>query len=145
MIATNAQTTRGVSDSVAGTSAPIERIPLTHCRLAATVAAEDRAEAERGLSPHERITCRLHRRWVHQCIASPQHVIAVSGHRWCDECASAVTVAVDELTGSVELTCPRCARTPRTRANDQIIRTCEASLNAARCGYHAGRTMLRSA
>ncbi|WP_436498153.1 hypothetical protein [Actinokineospora sp. HUAS TT18] len=108
-----------------------EPVRLAGRRLAPTLAAEDRAEHERGLSPHERITCRLHRRWAHECIASPQHVIPVTGHRWCDDCATAVTVAVDELDGRVALACPRCHRTPSTRATEQIVRTCQASLGAA--------------
>lgn len=107
-------------------------VRLADRALVTTLAAEDRAEVDRGLSPHERITCRLHRRWAHHCIASPQHVIAVTGHRWCDPCATPLTVAVDELTGRVELSCPQCHQTPHTRATDQIIRTCEASLRAAR-------------
>ena len=35
-------------------------------RLAARLAAEDVAE-EAGLDPFERISCRLHQRWLHQC------------------------------------------------------------------------------
>lgn len=108
-----------------------EPILLAGRRLATTLAAEDRAERERGLSPHERITCRLHRRWAHECIASPQHVIPVTGHRWCHDCATTVAVAVDELGGRVDLTCPRCHHTPPTRATEQIVRSCEASLRAA--------------
>lgn len=108
-----------------------EPIQLAGRRLAATLAAEERAGREQGLSPHERITCRLHRRWAYQCIASPQHVIPVTGHRWCEDCATAVTVAVDELDGRVDLTCPRCHRTPHTRATEQIVRACQASLRAA--------------
>lgn len=113
-------------------------IRLADRRLVVTLATEDRAEVDQGLSPHERITCRWHRRWAHDCIASPQHVIAVTGHRWCDPCAAALTVAVDELTGRVELSCPRCHRTPHTRAAAQIIRSCEASLRAARRNERIG-------
>ncbi|WP_436501756.1 hypothetical protein [Actinokineospora sp. HUAS TT18] len=123
-----------------------EPVPLAGRRLAVTLAAEDRAEVEHGLSPHERITCRLHRRWAHECIASPQHVIPVTGHRWCDECRTAVTVAVDEWRGRVALACPRCHRTPATRATEQIIRTCQASLRAAhRAPADAGRAVPRPA
>jgi len=104
---------------------------LADRRLAASLAREDLAE-ERGLSPHERITCRLHRRWIHECIASPRHAIPVTGHRWCYRCQVATSIAVDELAGSVRLTCPRCGQLPANRASRQIIRTCKASLAAAR-------------
>lgn len=40
-------------------------------RLAARLAAEDVAE-EAGLDPFERISCRLHQRWLHQCLAAAQ-------------------------------------------------------------------------
>jgi hypothetical protein len=112
-------------------SAPNDSVQPADRRLATTLAAEDLAEWEGGLSPHDRITCRLHRRWAYQCISSPRHIIAVTGHRWCDDCATGLTVLVDELTRRVELTCPCCHQTPNTRATEQIIRTCEASLHAA--------------
>jgi hypothetical protein len=49
-------------------------------RLAAVLHQEDLAERA-GLSPFDRITCPLHRRWLHQCIASPVHVVPIAGHR----------------------------------------------------------------
>ena len=100
--------------------------------LATTLADEDMLEERAELSPHERLTCRLHRRWAHQCIASPIHVIPVTGHRWCRRCATSTCVAVDEFRGTVALTCPRCGCTPATLATRQIIRTCQASIAAAR-------------
>jgi hypothetical protein len=95
--------------------------------LAEKLASED-AAVEAGLSPFERLTCPAHRRWIHQCIASPQHVSPVTGHRWCRDCQAAVTVAVDELVGDVSLTCPRCHRAPEGIATRQIVRACRASL-----------------
>ena len=100
-------------------------------QLATALSTEDTLEAEDGLDPLERTTCWTHRRWLHQCIASPLHVIQVTGHRWCRDCACAVTVAVDELIGDVRLTCPRCGHTPDTRATRQIMRACRASFAAA--------------
>ena len=100
-------------------------------RLAAALSTEDLIEAEDGLDPLERTTCWTHRRWLHQCISSPLHVIQVTGHRWCRDCSCAVSVAVDELIGDVRLTCPRCGRTPDTRASRQIMRACRASFAAA--------------
>lgn len=109
-----------------------ERYPdLRDRRLADTLISEDAAEEQESLSPLARITCHLHRRWAHECIGSPQHVIAVTGHRWCHRCEAEVTVAVDELTGSVTLTCRRCKQTPSTAASRQIVRNCRASLAAA--------------
>jgi hypothetical protein len=98
--------------------------------LAATLSMEDQAELTDGLDPLERTTCWTHRRWLHQCVSSPLHVIQVTGHRWCRDCTSAVSVAVDELAGDVALHCPRCHRTPDTRATRQIVRACRASLAA---------------
>jgi hypothetical protein len=99
--------------------------------LAATLAAEDAAE-HNGLSPFERITCRTHRRWVHECVASPMHVVVVSGHRWCRDCHATAMVSVDQLLGTVKVLCPRCWRVPAGMATAQIVRTCRASLAAAR-------------
>jgi hypothetical protein len=99
-------------------------------RLAATLGAEDIAE-DGGLDPFERISCRIHRRWLHQCIHSQVHVVQVSGHRWCRSCDTQAAVAVDELTGDVRVRCTRCGRTPAGRASRQIVRTCTASLAAA--------------
>lgn len=101
-------------------------------RLAAKLVAEDAAEERDGLSPHERITCHTHRRWVHECISSPLHVIVVTGHRWCRRCEREALVAVDELTGAVRVSCARCRRVPDSPATRQIVRTCRASLAAAR-------------
>lgn len=103
---------------------------LTDRRLAARLSAEDAAE-EHGLNPLERVTCQLHRRWLHTCISSPAHVIAVTGHRWCRGCNHAADVAVDQLTGDIILTCPRCRTTPNGPATRQIVRCCRASLAAA--------------
>lgn len=100
-------------------------------RLAATLAAEDLAELD-GLDPLERLTCRTHRHWVHQCVSAPAHVFVVTGHRWCRRCERAADVAVDELTWNVAVTCPSCGRSPEGAATRQIVRTCRASLAAAR-------------
>lgn len=101
-------------------------------RLAAKLMVEDRAEERDGLSPHERITCHTHRRWAHECISSPLHVIVITGHRWCRRCEREAAVAVDELTGTVRVSCVRCHQVPQSPATRQILRTCRASLAAAR-------------
>jgi len=100
-------------------------------RLAARLSEEDAAEA-RGLDPFERVTCGIHRRWLHQCISSPLHVVAVTGYRWCRDCECPVDVAVDELTRTVRLRCPGCGRAPDSPAARQILRTCRAGLAASR-------------
>ncbi|NKQ52050.1 hypothetical protein HFP15_04060 [Amycolatopsis sp. K13G38] len=107
-------------------------------RLATRLSEEDRAEA-RGLDPFERVTCRVHRRWLHQCVSSPVHVVAVTGYRWCRDCECPVDVAVDELNRTVRLHCPGCGRAPDSPATRQIVRTCRASLAAAR-GQRDGTT-----
>lgn len=109
--------------------------------LAATLSAEDSAVERLGLSPHERLTCPLHRRWLHHCVSSPAHAIQLTGHRWCRRCDIPLDVAFDELTGSIRLTCRRCFRLPDTAANRQVLRSCRASINAAR----RDRTPLRLA
>lgn len=109
---------------------------LVDRKLAAKLIAEDAAEDHDGLCPHERITCHAHRRWAHECIASPLHVIAVTGHRWCRRCEREATVAVDELAGTVRVTCTRCHRVPDSPATRQIMRTCRASLATAREARH---------
>lgn len=113
--------------------------------LAAKLVAEDAAEEHDGLSPHERITCHTHRRWVHECISSPLHVIIVTGHRWCRRCEREAAVAVDELTGTVQVTCVRCHRVPDSPATRQIVRTCRASLAAARAVRTAPEATTRAA
>jgi len=104
---------------------------LADARLAATLSAEDEAEEQDGLNPHERTTCHVHRRWLHDCVSSPLHVIVVTGHRWCRRCECAVNVAVDQLTGDITLTCPKCHEMPPGAANRQLVRCCRASLAAA--------------
>ncbi|MEV8438749.1 hypothetical protein AB0425_15345 [Actinosynnema sp. NPDC051121] len=96
-------------------------------KLAAVLGAEDAAE-ETGFNPLERISCRVHRRWLHQCVHSPAHVIAVTGHRWCRDCECPTSVSVDELTGTVTVRCGHCRRTPDNPATRQLVRCCRASL-----------------
>jgi hypothetical protein len=115
------------AQSRAAVSSPSRYADLADRHLAEKLAAEDSA-VETGLSPFERLTCPAHRRWIHQCVASPQHASPVTGHRWCRDCQSPLTVAIDELTGDVTLTCPRCHRTPPSIATRQIVRACRASL-----------------
>ncbi|WP_431876027.1 hypothetical protein [Amycolatopsis sacchari] len=102
-------------------------------RLAARLAAEDSAEAA-GLDPFERLTCRTHRHWLHQCIGSAAHVVVVTGHRWCRGCERPAAVVVDELAGAVRLFCPSCGRFPDSPANRQVVRACVRSLAASRGG-----------
>lgn len=104
-------------------------------RLAATLHDEDIAE-EAGLDPFERTSCRIHRRWLHQCVHSPVHVVMISGYRWCRTCQTQATVSVDELTGDIRVTCPQCRQTPPGPASRQIVRTCTASLAAAQDSRH---------
>ena len=96
--------------------------------LTAVLSAEDLAE-ELGLDPHARVTCGLHRCWLHQCVAGPDHVIPVTGHRWCRPCRRPLDVVVDETTA--RLFCPRCGTgTPDSAANRQVVRACRTSIAA---------------
>lgn len=99
--------------------------------LADALMAEDTAEDTGWLDPLDRMTCPAHRRWIHQCCHSDLHVSRVSGHRWCRPCGRALEVAVDELTRTVALHCPKCDRGARTRADAQLLAACEASLTAS--------------
>jgi hypothetical protein len=103
--------------------------------LATALAAEDEAEDTGWLDPLDRLTCRVHRRWIHECSHSDLHVIPVTGHRWCRPCRRALEIAVDEVTGSVALHCPRCHRGATTRADKQLVAACEASLTASRATH----------
>ncbi|MEU4524689.1 hypothetical protein AB0F52_38970 [Amycolatopsis sp. NPDC024027] len=98
--------------------------------LARTLTAEDQSE-EDGLDPLERVTCRTHRRWLHDCVASPLHVVIITGTRWCRACECALNVAIDQLAGDVTVRCPSCGDTPATRATRQLVRACRTSLAAA--------------
>ncbi|OXM72380.1 MULTISPECIES: hypothetical protein [Amycolatopsis] len=104
---------------------------LSRIALDDALVAEDHAEESGFLDPLDRITCPVHRRWIHQCCHSDLHVSQVSGHRWCRPCRRALEVAVDEVLGTVTLRCPGCARGSHTRAHAQLITACEASLTAA--------------
>jgi hypothetical protein len=100
--------------------------------LVDALVAEDQAEEVGFLDPLDRITCPVHRRWIHQCCHSDLHVSQVSGHRWCRPCRRVLEVAVDEVVGTVALHCPKCHRGARTRADVQLVAACEASLTASR-------------
>lgn len=106
--------------------------------LGAALEAEDQAEDTGWLDPLDRMTCRVHRRWIHECAHSELHVSQVTGHRWCRPCRRALEVAVDEITATVTVHCPRCDRGPTTRADARLIAACEASLTASRT-RHARR------
>jgi hypothetical protein len=105
---------------------------LIRIALADALVAEDNAEASGFLDALDRITCPLHRRWLHQCCHSDSHVSPVSGHRWCRPCGRVLEVAVDEVRGTIALRCPKCHRGARTRADAQLVAACEASLAAVR-------------
>jgi hypothetical protein len=127
-----ARASRGSTPHIQHGDIPAQRYSdLTDRDLAERLASED-AAVEAGASPFERLTCPMHRRWLHRCISSPQHVIPVTGHRWCRECQSPATVTVDELDGDVAVACPRCHRVPDGIATRQIVSACRASLSAER-------------
>lgn len=104
----------------------------TRTPLADALVAEDEAEDTGWLDPLDRLTCPVHRRWVHECLHSQLHVNAVAGHRWCRPCKRELAVVTDQLTGTVTLHCPGCHRGPRTRADAQVVSAATASMFAAR-------------
>ena len=103
-----------------------------HPLLASTLHEEDRAEDAGQADPMDRVTCRTHRRWLHECVASPVHTNSAVGYRWCRHCDHQALVAVDELTGDVTIHCGLCGRSPRSRANLELIALCRRSLALAR-------------
>lgn len=124
-------------------SGPNDRYADLADRTLADLMREEDAADDRGtMSALDRITCRLHRRWIHECVSSPAHVIAVTGHQWCRACDSRACVSVDHVDGQVSVLCPRCGRTPGQAATAQIIRTCSASFAASR---HSPGQLPRSA
>lgn len=99
--------------------------------LPVLLATEDDAEDMGLLAPDDRLTCHVHGRWIHQCVASPAHVSPVTRHRWCRGCRTELPVAVDELTGTVLMTCPRCGH-GGSAATTRLTEACRASLAAER-------------
>jgi hypothetical protein len=99
--------------------------------LADALVAEDHAEDTGWLDALDRMTCPVHRRWIHECCHSDLHVNQVCGHRWCRPCRRVLEVAVDHVAGTVALHCPACDRGARTRADVRLVAACEASLTAS--------------
>jgi hypothetical protein len=114
------------------TLVPNRTEPTPASTLPDALAAEDHAEDTGWLDPLDRLTCRVHRRWIHECAHSDLHVIEVTGHRYCRPCRCALEIAVDEVTRTVALHCPRCDRGATTRADRQLVAACESSLTASR-------------
>lgn len=100
--------------------------------LAATLTSEDDAHEQGRLSPHDRLTCPVHRRWIYECVSSPAHAIRVTGHRWCRHCDRPANIAIDELAGTVSMTCPHCHLSQDSAVNRQLLQWCRASIIAAR-------------
>ena len=76
----------------------------------------------------DRVTCRLHRRWLHSCVGSAAHANATTGQRWCRRCGRMAPVAVDELCCQISIVCDCCGRSPGGRANRQLLELCRRSL-----------------
>ena len=95
------------------------------------IAAEDRAEDTGLLHPDDRLTCHVHGKWIHQCVASATHVNQVTRHRWCRSCATALTVVVDEVGATVTMRCSRCGG-GESAATARLLAACNASISFAR-------------
>ncbi|MFC3456501.1 hypothetical protein [Amycolatopsis speibonae] len=98
--------------------------------LQARLAFEDRVEDMGVLDADDRVTCHVHGRWIHQCVASPIHVNPVTRHRWCRDCERALTVVIDELAGVVTMNCSRCGGGV-SGATAHLLTACRASLRAS--------------
>jgi hypothetical protein len=96
-------------------------------KLAVRMMTEDADEEAGKLAPDDRLTCHVHGRWIHQCVSSATHVNRVTRHRWCRDCEVELTVAVDELTGTVEMSCPGCTD-GLSAATVRLIDACRRSL-----------------
>jgi hypothetical protein len=107
--------------------------------LARRLAVKDSAELAGRLPADSRLTCSVHRRWIHHCVSSPVHVNQVTGHRWCRDCAAELTVAVDELCRTVTMACPSCGNGGGP-SSDRLVNACLGSLVA-----EVQRTVLRAA
>jgi hypothetical protein len=105
-------------------------IDLQSRTLDLRLAQEDRAEDAGRLAADNRLTCHVHGRWIHQCVSSSLHVNPVTRHRWCRDCKTELSVAVDELTLTVRMSCPRCGD-GRSAATNSLVRACSASLSYA--------------
>lgn len=105
---------------------------LADQRLARYLTAEDDAEDGRRLLPDLRLTCTTHRRWLHDCVSSPQHVNTWTRARWCRPCKQELEVAVDHVAGRVTLTCPSCGRGAENVVDYVLVTSCETSLRLAR-------------
>lgn len=105
----------------------------TRTTLSLRLAAEDRAEDMGRLAPDDRLTCHVHGRWIHQCVSSSVHVNPVTRHRWCRDCQVQLTVAVDEVTLTVRMSCPLCGD-GCSAATSRLVRACNASLRHSRHG-----------
>jgi hypothetical protein len=99
--------------------------------LSRRMVEEDLAEEAGLLAPDDRLTCAVHGRWIHQCVSSALHVNQVTRHRWCRGCVRELTVAVDELTGNVTMSCPVCGDGV-SAASARLIAACCRSLAATR-------------
>jgi hypothetical protein len=101
-------------------------------RLATMLLREDFAEESGSLDPMDRVTCRLHGRWLHSCVGSASHANPATGHRWCRRCGQIAVTAVDELTSEITIRCDRCGRQPGGRANRQLVELCRRSMMLSR-------------
>jgi uncharacterized protein (DUF983 family) len=64
------------------------------------------------------------------------HVNRVTRHRWCRGCSAELSVAVDELTRTVAMRCPRCGD-GGSAATTRLVAACRASLTASTRHLHS--------
>jgi hypothetical protein len=96
--------------------------------LTRVLARENIVEELGAISLQDRLTCRLHKSWVHQCITLPGHVFPMAGDRWCRRCDNAAPVAIDESHGTAAVRCSGCGKPPNGLFGRQIARACQGSI-----------------
>ena len=96
--------------------------------LTRVLARENIVEELGAISLQDRLTCRLHESWVHQCITLPHHMFRVTGNRWCRRCESTAAVTVDESHATAAVRCSGCGKPPNGLFGRQIARACQASI-----------------
>lgn len=95
--------------------------------LAGRLAKENIDEDAGRLASDDRLTCQVHGRWIYECVSSPEHVNKVTRHRWCRDCAAVLTVVVDDVAGTVTMSCPGCGY-GHSAATRRLLAACRGSI-----------------
>jgi hypothetical protein len=100
--------------------------------LARVLSRENIVEELGAIPSQDRLTCRLHSAWVHQCVALPGHAFPNAGDRWCLRCKGTASVTVDESRGKAAVLCSGCGKPPNGLLGRQMARACLESVIESR-------------